>query len=261
MICVRIGNQGLRVAPERAQTQIELAFDAGEQGAATLVGEHGAAVGERQLEIVFLLLRVVAIVADAIVDPAFQPGNRQLIHQLRRLAEERGQTGAGNGCLAAVDGASGAHHQLTRDVEIAGELLARAETARDGGQRLHQGGNGVAVGGGLQGADKRHDVLQRRRAGGSGRCWPGLEKGQHRLRSAAEPAQGFGRRHKVVHFLLREGVQRLVQAFFKDIGHLGEAAVHLAPPGLHLGMKHVALACVRRIVHDAVSWRTVCVAT
>ena len=112
-----------------------------------------------------------------------------------------------------------------------------------------------------QGADKRHDVLQRRRAGGSGRCWPGLEKGQHRLRSAAEPAQGFGRRHKVVHFLLREGVQRLAQAFLKDIGHLGEAAVHLTPPGLHLVMKHVALACVRRIVHDAVSWGTVCVAT
>ncbi|MBV6411433.1 MAG: hypothetical protein GAKPKEKM_02293 [Rhodocyclaceae bacterium] len=257
VVGVGVGNQRLRVAPQRAQIQVEAALGVGEQRAVALALQHGAAVGERQLEIVLLLLRMVAVVADAVVDPVLQPGHRQLLDQLRRLAEEDRQAGAGEGGVAAVDGAGGARHQLARDVEIEGQLLARGEAARHRRQRLQQGRDGVSVGRGLQGARRGHDVLQRGGADGGRRRGPGLEEGQHRLRSAAEAAERFRRRHVVVHLPFREGGQRLVKAFLEDVGHRREAAVHLAPPGLHLRMMHCTLSCIDGAVRGhgfAVPW-------
>jgi hypothetical protein len=132
---------------------------------------------------------MIAVVADAVVDPVPQPRHRQLLDELRRLAEEGRQAGAGDGGVAAVDGAGGARHQVARDVEVEGQLLARGEAARDGGERLQEGRDGVAVGRGLQGAGGGHDLLQGRRADGAGDRRPGLEEGQHRLRAAAEAAE------------------------------------------------------------------------
>ncbi|MDZ7596418.1 MAG: hypothetical protein U0932_17395 [Thiobacillus sp.] len=65
--------------------------------------QHGASVGRLQAEVILLPLGMGAVVADAVFDPIFQAGERQLVEQIRRLGEKIRQAGARKGGVVAVD--------------------------------------------------------------------------------------------------------------------------------------------------------------
>jgi hypothetical protein len=135
-----------RFPPEAAQVEIELALHVGEQGAVAFPLQHGAASADCSAEVVDLPLRVGAVVADAVFHPVLQAGQAELGQQERRLGEEIGQAGAGEGGVVAVDGAGGALHQVSGDLQVMPHLLPRVQAAGHRRQGLQEGGDGLAVG-------------------------------------------------------------------------------------------------------------------
>jgi hypothetical protein len=64
----------------------------------------------------------------------------------RRLAEEFGKAGAGEGLVDAVDRSAGALHEIQRQIQVVLHLVARLETAGNRRQGLHKRGNRPGVG-------------------------------------------------------------------------------------------------------------------
>ena len=91
----------------------------------------------------------------------FSPTSAELAEQERRLREEVGQAGAGEGGVVAVDGAGGALHEVERDIEVVPQLLLRVQAPRDRRQGLQERRDGLAVGRLLHARDDGHDRRQR----------------------------------------------------------------------------------------------------
>ncbi len=95
-----------------------------QQGPVPFALEDGAAVGRLQAEVVTLTFGVAGVIAHAEVDPVRQPSDAQAGKQRRRLDQEVGQAGAGEGLVDAVDRSRSALHQAQRQVEVALQLPA-----------------------------------------------------------------------------------------------------------------------------------------
>jgi hypothetical protein len=208
-----------------------------------------------QAEILRLPLGVAAVIAYPVIGPVLQARHRQQADETRRLLEEFRQAGAREGAVVAVDRAGRARHQVARDLDVELQLLAGLQAARDGGQRLQEGCDRLAVGRLLHRLDEIHHRRQRIVADGAGDGGPLFEEGQHRLRAAPHLAEHARRLDVGVEFVLMECRQRFIDALLEDIGHLLEAAIHLGPAGLDLRVRHLSFACVHHAVPPAPTFR------
>jgi hypothetical protein len=141
----RIRYESRAVAPQPAQVEVEQALLVDQQRAVALALQHGAAVRRLEAEVVALPLGMIRVVADAVIDPVAQPGDRQLLEQGRGLRKEIGQAGAGESLMNAVDRTGGALGELLRQVQVALQLLARRQTPGDGGQGLQEGSDRLGI--------------------------------------------------------------------------------------------------------------------
>ena len=229
-----VGDELFGVIPQAAQVKIELAFHIDQQGAVALALQDGHAVGGLQAEVVFLALRVVVVVADAVIHPVFQPDEGELVEQARRLGEKLRQAGAGEGGVMAVDGAGGALGQVGNNGEVVVQLPGGGQATRHGGQVLQQGVDGAAIGRALQLAHQLHHLGQAVFAHGSRHGRPFFQKNEHRLRAASEFAQGACGIQVNLHAMRAQAGDGL--------GHAGlENAVHLRKAGIEPGAIGVEL--------------------
>ena len=97
-----VRHQIVCVLPQAKQVQIELAGVVHQQRAVPLALQHGTAVGRLQAEVIALALRVLVVVAYAVLNPVAQALNRQLAQQMGRLQKKIRQTGTGIGLVDTV---------------------------------------------------------------------------------------------------------------------------------------------------------------
>jgi hypothetical protein len=150
-----------------------------------------------------------------------------LLSSRRRLREEVGQAGAGEGLVDAVDRAAGALHQLQREIEVVLHLLARGQPPGDRRQRLQEGGDRLGVG---RFPDQLKGVIDRRQrvfAEDAGDRRPFFEKGQHRFDATPHAAEEAPAVEVGADACGREYAQRVDQAGFEDFADLRETAVEL----------------------------------
>jgi hypothetical protein len=154
--------------------------------------------------------------------------------------------------VVAVDRPRGACHQVQRDVEIDLDLLGRLQAPGNGGKRLQEGRDGLAVGRLLHHADRSHHLRQQGllvAAGGRHHGRPFLEESQQRLRSATELADDPRGLEIGIELRLAETGECRVHALFEDVGNGGKAAIQHQPARLHVGMREAAAARIRHLSH------------
>ena len=95
-----------------ATIHVQLALMVSQQGAVAFALEHGLAVGRLQAEVVALTLRVIVVIADAVLHPVLQPLHGQLADQIRRLVKKIRQAGAGECGVNTVHRSGGALHEI-----------------------------------------------------------------------------------------------------------------------------------------------------
>jgi hypothetical protein len=232
-----VRHQLLRFPPEAAQIEIQLALHVHEQGAVALPLQHGAAVGGLDGEVVLLPLGMGAVVADAVFHPVLQPGEAELGQQERRLGEEVGQAGAGEGGVVAMDGAGGALHHVQGDLQVMPHQLPGMQAAGDRRQGLQEGGDGLAVGRLLHLHDEGHYFGQCSFvANGLGNGRPFLQEHQQGFDAAPQLADDAGGIQVMVDVLPGEDGQGFRHDVLEHVLHLLEAGVELGPVGLHQGV-------------------------
>jgi hypothetical protein len=85
--------------------------------------QHGTAVRRLAVEIGALLIRVVCVVAHAILGPSPQAVDADQVQQRPCLFQKTGEPGAGIGLVNAVDGTTAVLHRVNTQVQVVLQLL------------------------------------------------------------------------------------------------------------------------------------------
>ena len=219
---LRVGHQMFLQVPESLEIKVKLALLVGEEGAVALALEDGAAVGGLEAEILLLALRMLAVIAYAVIHPVAQATDAEMAQQLGHLVQHLREAGAGDGGVKAVDGARGPGHQLQDEADVALQQLQAAQAPRRLGDGLQEGQDGLAIGGARHLPDGLGDQFQAAlpQLGGD----PGhlLQIDQHGLEAAPDHADQGGPGEIGLDARGGQALGRLRHAVGEDLPELGE---------------------------------------